>query len=63
MEGVFASGNCCACACLVDFVSLESEKAGMGAGRYVLNGEVSKNRVVKTINGDNISYVVPAIYS
>ena len=31
----------------------------MGAGRYVSNGEVSKNRVVRTINGDNISYVVP----
>ena len=59
MEGVFASGNVVHVHDLVDFVSLESEKAGMGAGRYVLNGEVSKNRVVKTINGDNISYVVP----
>ena len=59
MEGVFASGNVVHVHDLVDFVSLESEKAGMGAGRYVLNGEVSKDRVVKTINGDNISYVVP----
>ena len=59
MEGVFASGNVVHVHDLVDFVSLESEKAGMGAGRYVSNGEVSKNRVVKTINGDNISYVVP----
>ena len=59
MEGVFASGNVVHVHDLVDFVSLESEKAGMGAGRYVSNGEVSKNRVVRTINGDNISYVVP----
>ena len=59
MEGVFASGNVVHVHDLVDFVSLESEKAGMGAGRYVSNGEVSKNCVVKTINGDNISYVVP----
>ena len=59
MEGVFASGNVVHVHDLVDFVSLESEKAGMGAGRYVTNGEVSKDRVVRTINGDNISYVVP----
>lgn len=59
MEGVFASGNVVHVHDLVDFVSLESEKAGMGAGRYVSNGEVSKDRVVRTINGDNISYVVP----
>ena len=59
MEGVFASGNVVHVHDLVDFVSLESEKAGIGAGRYVSDGEVSKNRVVRTINGDNISYVVP----
>ena len=59
MDGVFASGNVVHVHDLVDFVSLESEKAGMGAGRYVSNGEVSKDRVVRTINGDNISYVVP----
>ena len=31
----------------------------MGAGQYVLNGEVSKENVVRTVNGNNISYVVP----
>ena len=43
----------------MDFVSSESEKAGMGAGQYILNGEVSKENVVRTVNGNNISYVVP----
>ena len=59
MEGVFACGNVLHVHDLVDFVSLESEKAGIGAGQYVLKGEVSKNHVVKTVNGDNVSYVVP----
>ena len=59
LPGFYAAGNVVHVHDLVDFLSLESEKAGMGAGRYVSNGEVSKNCVVKTINGDNISYVVP----
>ena len=59
MDGVFASGNVVHVHDLVDFVSSESEKAGMGAGQYVLNGEVSKENVVRTVNGNNISYVVP----
>ena len=59
IDGVFASGNVVHVHDLVDFVSLESEKAGIGAGQYVLKGEVSKNHVVKTVNGDNVSYVVP----
>ena len=59
MDGVFASGNVVHVHDLVDFVSSESEKAGMGAGQYILNGELSKENVVRTVNGNNISYVVP----
>lgn len=59
LPGVFAAGNVVHVHDLVDFVSAESEKAGMAAGQYVLHDEVDKNHVIQTQNGENISYVVP----
>ena len=59
LPGVFAAGNVVHVHDLVDFVSAESEKAGIGAGKYVVDGEVGKNTLIQTQNGNNISYVVP----
>ena len=59
LPGVFAAGNVVHVHDLVDFVSAESEKAGIGAGKYIVDGEVEKNTLIETQNGNNISYVVP----
>ena len=58
LDGIFACGNVLQVHDLVDFVSEESETAGIGAAEYVLNG--SKDRdVIECNNGKNISYVLP----
>lgn len=59
LPGVFAAGNVVHVHDLVDFVSMESEKAGKAAGQYVVAGEKNKDNRLETINGENISYVVP----
>ena len=59
LPGVFAAGNVVHVHDLVDFVSAESEKAGISAGKYIVDGEVEKNTLIETQNGNNISYVVP----
>lgn len=58
VDGIFACGNVLQVHDLVDFVSEESETAGIGAAEYVLNG--SKDRdVISCSNGKNVSYVLP----
>lgn len=59
IPGVFAAGNVVHVHDLVDFVSAESENAGRAAGQYVVYGEIDKDSVIQTKNGENISYVVP----
>ena len=59
-EGVFACGNVLHVHDLVDFVSEESELAGRAAADYILNGE-KKRDVVRTVNGENVSYVLPQL--
>ena len=59
LPGVFAAGNVVHVHDLVDFVSAESENAGRAAGQYVVHGEIDKDSLIQTKNGENISYVVP----
>lgn len=58
VDGVFACGNVLQVHDLVDFVSEESELAGVSAAKYVL-GEREEKDVIDVVNGKNISYVVP----
>ncbi len=58
VDGVFACGNVLQVHDLVDFVSEESETAGVGAAEYVLNGSKERD-VVDCLNGKNVSYVLP----
>ena len=57
-SGVFACGNVLQVHDLVDFVSEESELAGMYAAKYVLKG-AKEHDAVEVVNGQNIGYVVP----
>jgi len=59
-SGVFACGNVLHVHDLVDYVSAESERAGVAAAKYVLNQDV--NTVPESMavrNGLNVTYTVP----
>ncbi len=59
-SGVFACGNVLHVHDLVDYVSAESERAGVAAAKYVLNQDVntvSESMAVR--NGLNVTYTVP----
>ena len=58
VEGIFACGNVLQVHDLVDFVSEESELAGKSVAEYLKNGE-KKRDVINTVNGKNVSYVLP----
>lgn len=60
LAGVFACGNVLHVHDLVDYVSAESEKAGINAAKYVLSGCVNSGGEVTYIqNGVNVGYTVP----
>ena len=62
IPGIFACGNALHVHDLVDYVSEESNLAGLGAARY-LKGELKEDGAVTlTKNGNGISYVVPQQY-
>ena len=62
VEGIFACGNVLHVHDLVDFVSAESKRAGLGVVKYLKAVEETENeRVVKTVNGTGVSYIVPGI--
>ncbi|MBO5787026.1 MAG: FAD-dependent oxidoreductase [Clostridia bacterium] len=59
-SGVFACGNVLHVHDLVDYVSAESERAGLNAAKYVLGGCVKDdNDAIPVKNGADISYTVP----
>ena len=60
VEGVFSCGNGLHVHDLVDFVTLQAQRAGQGAADYLKNG-LKQNKHVSVKPGDGISYVVPAI--
>lgn len=59
LPGVFACGNVVHVHDLVDYVTMESQRAGKAAAGYVKNGETPTGRVLKLTNGDGVSYTVP----
>lgn len=59
MEGVFACGNVVHVNDLVDYVSMEGEKAGRSAADYVRAGAEAKGRKIGVLAGNGVSYVVP----
>ena len=58
VDGIFACGNVLQVHDLVDFVSEESETAGIGAAEYILNGSKERD-IIECVNGKNVSYVLP----
>ena len=57
-EGIYACGNVLQVHDLVDYVSDESERAGIGASEYVKNGKTN-SASVSTKTGNGVRYVLP----
>ncbi len=59
-RGVFACGNVVHVHDLVDFVTMESRRAGAAAARYVLEGPAAgEEGALELSNGEGVSYTVP----
>jgi NADPH-dependent 2,4-dienoyl-CoA reductase/sulfur reductase-like enzyme len=58
VQGIFACGNVLHVHDVVDFVTLEAEKAGKGAAEYVL-GKTQKVKRIPVEAGNEIRYVLP----
>ena len=58
MPGVFAAGNVLHVHDLVDYVTAEGRKAGLGAAKY-LKGELNSGSGFATAGGDGVAYVLP----
>jgi len=58
IPGIFAAGNGLHVHDLVDWVSLEGERAGASAARYI-NGDLTDAELITTEPGQGIIYVVP----
>lgn len=59
MDGVFACGNVAHVHDLVDFVTLESTKAGKAAAAYVKRENQGKGHLIDVKCGKGVSYVIP----
>lgn len=57
-EGIYACGNVLQVHDLVDYVSDEAERAGIGASEYIKNGKTNSASVV-TKTGNGVRYVLP----
>ncbi len=60
VEGIFACGNGLHVHDLVDFVTMEAARAAEGAARWLKNGN-SAGRVIRTVAGSNVGYIVPGL--
>ena len=58
IEGIFACGNVLQVHDLVDYVSDEAERAGIGAANYILSGNKA-TEAVATKAGKGVRYVLP----
>lgn len=58
IPGIFACGNVLQVHDLVDYVSEEAERAGVGAVKYITDGNY-RGKSVKTKAGNGIRYVIP----
>ena len=58
IPGIFACGNVLQVHDLVDYVSEEAERAGLGAVHYV-NGQTGEETAITTKPGNGVRYVLP----
>jgi hypothetical protein len=59
ISGIFAGGNVVHVHDLVDGVTWEAERAGLGAAQYIMSGGTPIKERVRLIAGKNIRYVKP----
>ncbi len=59
IEGIFACGNVVHVHDLVDFVTLESQRAGRGAASYILESLSKGENYLETKASEGIRYIVP----
>ncbi|AEH51073.1 NAD(P)/FAD-dependent oxidoreductase [Pseudothermotoga thermarum] len=59
-EWIFAAGNCTVIYDLVDYVTLEGEKAGKYAARYIKGEKFEKSIPIKA--GENVGIIFPSRY-
>ena len=59
IPGIFACGNVVHVHDLVDFVTLESERAGRGAARFLQGQRASSRNIAQTKAGAGVRYIVP----
>ena len=57
-EGIFACGNVVHVHDLVDYVTVESMKAGAAAAKFAC-GEKTQGKTIELINGNGVNYTVP----
>lgn len=62
VPGIFSAGNALQVHDLVDYVSLEAEKAGVGAAEYAYAGKLPQANI-RVTPGQGIRYVVPQYIS
>ena len=60
IPGIFACGNVLQVHDLVDYVSEEAERAGLGAVRFI-QGQTSGETAIKTQPGNGVRYVLPQV--
>lgn len=59
MPGVFACGNVVHVHDLVDYVTIESQRAGKAAAEFAKHGIQKNQHTIQVKNGDRVSYTVP----
>ena len=59
VPGVFSCGNVLHVHDLVDFVTIEGERAGKAAAEFVTLGEAQKGEILSIANGGGVGYTVP----
>ncbi len=59
-DGIFACGNGLHVHDLVDFVSLQAERAALGAVKYLQREGKARGNTIKVRPGEGVSYTVPA---
>ena len=62
VPGIFACGNVLHVHDVVDYVSLEGEKAGKSAAEYA-QGKEKKQEAIKALPGEGVRYVLPQLLS
>ena len=60
VEGIFACGNVVHVHDLVDFVTAESQRAGLNAAKYVQGQLANEGTIIEAEAGEGITYVVPS---